>query len=106
RARVERDPKLVQAGVDQGGRLRARQADRVRVEEDVGASRHEMLDHARQIGIEERLADTVQQDALERGELIDDLSEAEPGQILGRLASSEGENAVLTLRVAAARRLH
>jgi len=72
----------------------------------VGASRHEMLDHARQIGIEERLADTVQQDALERGELIDDLSEAGPGQILGRLASSEGEDAGLTLRVAAARRLH
>jgi len=26
-----------------------------------------MLDHARQIGIEQRLADTVQQDTLERG---------------------------------------
>src|SRR2546426_11877627 len=65
-----------------------------------------MLDHARQIGIEERLADTVQQDALARGELIDDLSEAGPGQILGRLASSEREDAGLTLRVAAARRPH
>src|SRR5206468_11258222 len=38
--------------------------------------------------------------------LIDDLPEAGPRQILGGLAASEGEDAGLTLRVAAARRLH
>src|SRR5262249_35735470 len=86
-ARVERDARLGGAGVDEGGGLCARQADRVRVEQDLRSSPDEMLDHAREVAIEQRLADAVQDHPFERGKLVDDLEEAWPGEVLGGLTS-------------------
>ena len=104
-ASVERHAQLVEARGNQGVGACHRQTDRIGVEEDGGATRVKVSDHPRQIAVEERLTDAVQEDALQRGELIDDVAKPYPRQVLGRLATAERQDARLTFGVAAARGL-
>src|SRR5258705_6661141 len=64
-----------------------------------------MDDHLDEIAVEQRLADAVQQDAIEGGELVPHPPELFPAEILLGLPAAEGQDAGLAERVASARGL-
>src|SRR5260370_11054044 len=64
-----------------------------------------MDDHPDEVTVEQRLADAVEQDAVERRELVHHPSELVPAEVLLGLPAPEGQNAGLAERVAPARGL-
>ena len=77
----------------------------VGVEQDVGAAVLQVADHPRQRRHHHRLADAVQHDAGDPGELIDDTGEQLPVHIRRRLQRLEGARTGRAEQVAAVGRL-
>src|SRR5207302_490458 len=83
-----RHAQLVEPGVDQRAAEPLVERNRVRVEEHRGAAALEMRDHARQVAVEQRLADPVEEDPLKDREPIDDAAVLLPREILLGLAAA------------------
>src|SRR5262245_53640564 len=106
---VERDAQLVQPGLAQRIAAPLVQQNRIGVEEHMRPTLLEVRDKARQIWIEQRLADPMQYRTLDSWQLIDDLAELQPGQMMLGLKRQEmvvGQRAGGAQRVAAVSDLH
>ncbi len=103
--RIERDPKLVEPGIDQGAAVLLVEHGAVGIEQHVGAALLEIAHHAREALDQHRLADAVQDRALEVGNLIDDRGEQLPAHVGGRLELLVGARARRAQQVAAVGRL-
>src|SRR5262249_56935798 len=103
--RAHGPPVLVEPALDEAPGPIQRQADSMRIEEHFGDPGLEVGDDVEDLRVEERLADAVQNDAIEDGELFGDLPDMLEAEIGRRLPRLEGADARLAFRVAPIRRL-
>ncbi len=105
RRAIDRDAQAVESGLDDPVAAALGQRDRVGVEDGLQAAIGEPADHARELAVEQRLADPVQHDPLEAGALLDDVAQLVDAQVALGLVGSERQRAGLAQRVAAIRDL-
>ena len=102
---VEGHAQFVQPGRDHRAPAPFGKQGAVRVEKHVHTAVFEIPNHLRQILHQHRLADAVQNGALQAGELVDDRSEQLPAHIRRRFEFLVGSGASGAQQIAAIRRL-
>ncbi len=102
---VERDPQLIEAGVDQSAAVLVVEHGAVGVEQHVGAAILQIAHHLRQVLHQHRLADAVQHRAFELRDLVDDGREQRPAHVRRRLELGIGARAGRAQEIAAVGRL-